>query len=56
MNPKNVNMYHPIRIIMNPKKKNPLPISLEGLLKKRTVFFAPIKDTIPIKNEIYLNC
>ena len=35
----------------NPKKKNTVPQILDGFKKNKTVFLAPIKDTIPIRNE-----
>ena len=50
--PKKVNIYHPIIINTNPKKKNTVPYILEGLKKKKIVFLAPINETIPIKKDI----
>jgi len=40
-------------IMTNPVKNIIEPYILDFLTKKRTAFLTPIKETIPIKNDIY---
>ena len=54
MKPNKVNIYHPIIIMIKPKKKKRLPTSFDLFAKKATVFLRPIRATIPIKKDIYV--
>ncbi len=40
-------------IMTKPKKKHKLPIIFVFFVKNSNVFFKPISETIPIKNDIY---